>query len=678
MPSVPSTPVTTNLPATLTPPPSRSTRINPPATSLNLPTGRRRNDSFLYNHIPLPASPHGADNPSPSPADVLSQMRFSYTSSHLTSPFLTPGNGRTRSRSSSNSRQSGRSPDRFIPSRANIQSFRMNCPAHLLSSEERLLRRSVGTAVRGRSASPDTRNISAAGAVGIFGIGIGAAPRGQEPIPRGREVHINVFGDKATPEAEMEKHERRLSAALGVDRSARVLSFTRENEPRKDGMVRKGGVLGSPRSENLSDLLWDDVLDAGSRDSTPQSSPCRKAQKRTVPTTPFRVLDAPGLHSDVYSWTEAGGARPFEPWSTSHVTSLAFSSSQGGNNILAIGRIDGSLSLWNPIELTPRIERPHNAGVACLAWKPVLSHRPLAFFQPYGTGDRSRPSSAIIETEELLVGDEFGNVTLSANLRVSLEWRWRRDSSGGENMIEGGEKYKWLHGAAVKAIAFCPWQKSLIATGGGSNDRCIHFFHTFSGAALATINVSAQVTSLLWSVNHREIAATFGYANPDHPIRIAVFSWPECKQVVQIPWQEDMRALYAVAYPGGPNDSPSSFASDTATTNASNMGRTESGNDDADILREEFGVIGRNIGFPRWPGRNRPKSEGCIVVAASDETVRFHETFMPVHSMSFHYWDIIVRTQLSKSLAFLANQVKVNKCQDQAFSIIYFPVNHFR
>lgn len=277
-------------------------------------------------------------------------------------------------------------------------------------------------------------------------------------------------------------------------------------------------------------------------DSTPQSSPCRKAQKRTVPTTPFRVLDAPGLrddyycsliaysphthslavglHSDVYSWTEAGGARPFEPWSTSHVTSLAFSSSQGGNNILAIGRIDGSLSLWNPIELTPRIERPHNAGVACLAWKPVLSHRPLAFFQPYGTGDRSRPSSAIIETEELLVGDEFGNVyyysiqwngkrellgqrasnaTITLLKRIvvhsqqicGLAWSGdgeqfatggndnaaclfdtsevvnrRRDSSGdGENMIEGGEKYKWLHGAAVKAIAFCPWQKSLIATG---------------------------------------------------------------------------------------------------------------------------------------------------------------------------------------------------------------------
>src|SRR5690554_1564406 len=101
-------------------------------------------------------------------------------------------------------------------------------------------------------------------------------------------------------------------------------------------------------------------------------------------------------------------------------------------------------------------------------------------------------------------------------------------------------------------ICAAPFYILIIPAGGGSNDRCIHFFHTFSGAPLATINVSAQVTSLLWSNSHREIAATFGYANPDHPVRIAVFSWPECRQVVAVPWQEDMRALYAISYPGGP------------------------------------------------------------------------------------------------------------------------------
>lgn len=87
----------------------------------------------------------------------------------------------------------------------------------------------------------------------------------------------------------------------------------------------------------------------------------------------------------------------------------------------------------------------------------------------------------------------------------------------------------------MKAIAFCPWREGLVATGGGSHDKCIHFFHTTSGVALATIAVHAQVTSLIWSTTRREIAATFGYAQPEHPYRIAVFSWPKCRQVAAIP-----------------------------------------------------------------------------------------------------------------------------------------------
>ncbi|CAJ2510656.1 Uu.00g062810.m01.CDS01 [Anthostomella pinea] len=137
----------------------------------------------------------------------------------------------------------------------------------------------------------------------------------------------------------------------------------------------------------------------------------------------------------------------------------------------------------------------------------------------------------------------------------------------------GSAKHRWRHAAAVKAIAFCPWREGLIATGGGSNDKCIHFYHASSGAALATISVAAQVTSLIWSTTRREIAATFGYAQPDHPYRIA---------------DGEHRALYAIAYPGGP--------SDTYRT------------------KERL--------------RSRTAEEGCIVVASSDESVKFHEVWM--------------------------------------------------
>ncbi|KAG5982963.1 hypothetical protein E4U55_001015 [Claviceps digitariae] len=140
------------------------------------------------------------------------------------------------------------------------------------------------------------------------------------------------------------------------------------------------------------------------------------------------------------------------------------------------------------------------------------------------------------------------------------------------------------HQAAVKAIAFCPWLEGLVATGGGSNDKCIHFFHTTSGSSLASIPVAAQVTSLVWSNTKREIAATFGYAHPEHPYRIAVFSWPDCSQIAAIPWEEDLRALHAVAYPC--------------------------------VLRQRKTVK-----------TSTKMINECIIVASSDETVKFHEVW---------------------------------------------------
>jgi hypothetical protein len=156
-------------------------------------------------------------------------------------------------------------------------------------------------------------------------------------------------------------------------------------------------------------------------------------------------------------------------------------------------------------------------------------------------------------------------------------------------------RHKWTLNAAVKAMAFCPGQRGLLAIGGGSNDRCIHFYHTRSGTCLATIDCAAQVTGLVWSQTRREIAATFGFAQPEHPYRIAVFAWPSCEQVVAVPWWDENRALCAVAYPGGPTSGPPDVGRD---------GRSR-GEDDV--------------------GLRRGVEEGCIVVAASDMAIRFHE-----------------------------------------------------
>lgn len=336
-----------------------------------------------------------------------------------------------------------------------------------------------------------------------------------------------------------------------------------------------------------------------------------------------------------------------------HVTSLAFSSVQGGQAILAVGRADGRIALWSPFDPEPRFDATQPKPISCLSFRPTIVRRPSL-----------RDAHLFVNTEELLVGDEIGHIyfysvewpgetdsalfgwhgamTLLARLTMHTQQicglAWSSDGDlfasggndnacflletkrvlqtrvlddisttldvrygpGGESIwtvtpgrgpvlaIEPGrEKHKWELNAAVKAIAFCPWQRGLLAIGGGSNDRCIHFYHTMSGACLATIDCAAQVTSLVWSTSRREIAATFGFAQPEHPFRIAVFAWPSCEQIVAIPWYDENRALYAIPYPGAPS-----------------TGR----------VRGEDGVW--------W---NRSSEEGCIVVAASDSAIRFHE-----------------------------------------------------
>jgi len=244
-------------------------------------------------------------------------------------------------------------------------------------------------------------------------------------------------------------------------------------------------------------------------------------------------------------------------------------------------------------------------------------------------------------------------------------------------------KKSFCHSAAVKAIAYAPWQSTLLATGGGSNDRQIHFHHTESGSTLAVINVFAQVTSLTWSSTRREIVATFGYAQPEHDIRIAVFAWPSCECVVSIPWErkadgEIGRALWAIPYPGGPNDATMESHDESETsflaweaTHGHDVSQEEEANEptgfrvwqavrDRERARQEGAsaeqtsqnLNGSNSPMTRWSHRNsadgrfdqvrksrnstrgegetwasRTEEEGSLIIACCDQTVKFFEVW---------------------------------------------------
>ncbi|KAI9049684.1 hypothetical protein LZ554_005840 [Drepanopeziza brunnea f. sp. 'monogermtubi'] len=589
-----------------------------------------------------------------------------------------------------------RSPDRFLPRRPTlesaVESFRTSKDTKALTTDEKLLRhkdaspdafnprRRVTSPIPNAARTEPRRNFSGnrsgsggatvltfqrdpAATNGERQVSVGTIWRvgGLAPISgvsNGRggllgsgtnaPLYTTSFTAKPKAQEDKERHESRLAEALELDRVGRILEF---RDPSTSPL--RSQISSSRRSSHSSNGSLQIILDAPNlRDDFYCSV---LAYSKTCHTL------AVGLGSMLYAWSEMQGVHLLNGGTTngSWLTSLAFSSTQGHKSILAFGKSDGSLSLVSLYDsMLPRFEVQHPSPIACLTWRPQVTMRP----------SRCPTSPGIsVKTEDLLVGDEVGNIyyytvewpeswevarndwsgsmVLLARITVHTQQicglsfscdgnflatggndnlcclfrtndvlqKTREEAEaleelfvgadgirrvhtlsgrGGVKEIKSGtEKHRWVHGAAVKAIAFCPWRDGLVATGGGSNDKCIHFFHTTSGTCLATISVAAQVTSLIWSTTRREIAATFGYAQPEHPYRIAVFSWPECKQVAAIPWEGEHRALYAISYPGGPNESQNQTS------------------------RE--GVR----------GLSRTATEGCIVVASSDESVKFHEVW---------------------------------------------------
>ncbi|KAI5920922.1 WD40-repeat-containing domain protein [Camillea tinctor] len=557
------------------------------------------------------------------------------------------------------------SPDRFVPFYVAVPDrFRANKPPHKLSPSERLLRsdeagsdafcfspkpavpmaprrvsrsdgveRRLGTVLDLNSLERQVSNgavWSVGGLAPTSGTASAVDGGGGRLVSSGTNARLyttSFSNSRPSSEEEQEKHEGRLALALKIDRVQRVLDFDGFSTfPR---YTRKGRPSLKTSKTIWTGTEWENDTHVANAPGLRDDFYCSiMAYSKTCNTL------AVGLGNLLYGWSESSGVTLLNSGTKdgSWLTSVAFSSNQGCKSILAFGRSDGSLSLMSLFDsLLPRFEAQQPAPVACLSWRPTVTVRPSLNFHNYGVS---------VKTEDLLVGDEMGDVyyySVHSQQICGLAWSPNGEqfaTGGNDNMCclfnvdsimntessmatagtlvacsnaatetsasaeergssccsakscegapsasledqlddtsahsyvrhlpAGSERHRWRHAAAVKAIAFCPWREGLIATGGGSNDKCIHFYHTTSGAALATIAVSAQVTSLIWSTTRREIAATFRYAQPDHPYRIAVFSWPDCRQV------------------------------------AARL-------------------------------RSRTAEEGCIVVAGSDESVKFHEVWM--------------------------------------------------
>jgi cell division cycle protein 20 (cofactor of APC complex) len=86
------------------------------------------------------------------------------------------------------------------------------------------------------------------------------------------------------------------------------------------------------------------------------------------------------------------------------------------------------------------------------------------------------------------------------------------------------------HTAAVKALAWCPWQPNLLATGGGSADHHIRFWNASTGACVSSVDARSQVSALVWNREHREIVSGHGYAQN----QLTLWKYPTLTRVAEL------------------------------------------------------------------------------------------------------------------------------------------------
>lgn len=366
-------------------------------------------------------------------------------------------------------------------------------------------------------------------------------------------LRSELFGQEAMSPATPDK-------AMGLaarDPMRSPISPTNRNLFRFKNEFRTGGSNARPESPySLSPVGIDGAL-AGTVMS-PRKAP------RKIARSPYKVLDAPALQDDFYlnlvDWSShnvlaVGLGTCVYLWSacTSKVTKLcdlgptdsvcSVGWTQRGT-YLAVGTNVGEVQLWDATRCRKlRTLGGHRTRVGTLAWSShILSS---------GSRDRN------ILQRDVRVQDDFVSKLVGHKSEVcGLKWSYddRELASGGND----NQLFVWNqqstqpvvkfseHTAAVKAIAWSPHQHGLLASGGGTADRCIRFWNTATSTPLNCYDTGSQVCNLVWSKNVNELVSTHGYSQN----QIIVWRYPAMSKLATLTGHT-MRVLYLAISPDG-------------------------------------------------------------------------------------------------------------------------------
>ncbi|XP_077471665.1 cell division cycle protein 20 homolog isoform X1 [Stigmatopora argus] len=290
-------------------------------------------------------------------------------------------------------------------------------------------------------------------------------------------------------------------------------------------------------------------------------TPISSKKTRYIYSTVDKILDAPAVRNDFYLNLLA--------WSSRNVVAVAlqncvylWDATQGDivhlmtlenvsdyisslswtkdGSYLAVGTSDCAVQLWDvEKEKCLRQITSHSARVCSLSWTShVLS-----------SGSRSGQ----IHHHDVRVADHH-IFTLRGHSQEVCGLQWSPDgrylaSGGNDNLVcvwpgvsqapradsEQSLRTLSLHKGAVKALAWCPWQPGILASGGGTTDGHIRIWNVNSGSCLSSLDTQSQVSALAFAPNYKELLSAHGFSH----YNMVIWKYPTMTKIGELNGHEE-------------------------------------------------------------------------------------------------------------------------------------------
>jgi cell division cycle protein 20 (cofactor of APC complex) len=271
-----------------------------------------------------------------------------------------------------------------------------------------------------------------------------------------------------------------------------------------------------------------------------------------------------GAKSSPTLLTSTHGRGDFDSWDDEHtyVSAVRWAEEGRGSRLtsahIAVATSSGAVEVWDAAaQKRVRTLRHGRMRIGSLSWNgPVISSGSRdGLILNHDTRAAEHREKLVGHAEEIcgLAWSPDGCTLASGgNDNLVCLWDARRSGGGGgaqAGASTGAQRARCTlaaHLAAVKALAWCPFRHNVLASGGGTADKCIKFWNAGNGACLNSVDTGSQVCSLLWSPHEKELVSSHGFSDN----QLCLWRYPSMQKITELKGHT-ARVLHLCASPDG-------------------------------------------------------------------------------------------------------------------------------